>query len=155
MYGSVSSVGTRTVGTLAGAAHGAAASTAYSTTNPLGRQKSLCSTAGESPILSPPGAPAACGVLGRRAVAQGRGAVSVVVVVLEVADDHAGLEQSVSVVAVEALLPESVVLDFVMLKAVRAVERFRKQGKTVLLHCVEARSRTPTVAALYGVACSL
>ncbi|WP_260758297.1 hypothetical protein [Mycobacterium sp. SMC-8] len=32
----------------------------------------------------------------------------------------------------------------------RAVERFRAEGKTVLLHCVEAQSRTPSVAALYG-----
>jgi hypothetical protein len=35
--------------------------------------------------------------------------VSVVVVGLEVADDHAGLEQGVPVVAVEALLPQAVV----------------------------------------------
>ncbi|MGB7504945.1 MAG: ADP-ribosylglycohydrolase family protein [Mycobacterium sp.] len=41
-------------------------------------------------------------------------------------------------------------LDFVLLEAVRTVERFRRQGRTVLLHCVEAQSRTPTVAALYG-----
>lgn len=41
-------------------------------------------------------------------------------------------------------------LDFMMLEAVRAVERFRGEGKTVLLHCVEAHSRTPSVAALYG-----
>ncbi len=43
-------------------------------------------------------------VLGRRSVAQGRVAVSVVVLVLEVADDYSGLEQTVPVVAVEALL---------------------------------------------------
>ncbi|KRE25633.1 ribosylglycohydrolase [Mycobacterium sp. Soil538] len=41
-------------------------------------------------------------------------------------------------------------LDFVLLEAVRAVERLRQEGRTVLLHCVEALSRTPTVAALYG-----
>ena len=41
-------------------------------------------------------------------------------------------------------------LDFVLLEAVRAVERLRQDGRTVLLHCVEALSRTPTVAALYG-----
>ncbi|CAA0138249.1 ADP-ribosyl-[dinitrogen reductase] glycohydrolase [Mycolicibacterium vanbaalenii] len=40
--------------------------------------------------------------------------------------------------------------DFVLLEAVRTVERFRREGRTVLLHCVEAQSRTPTVAALYG-----
>jgi hypothetical protein len=36
----------------------------------------------------------------------------VVVLVFEVADDHAGLEQTVPVVAVEALLPETVVKRF-------------------------------------------
>ncbi|BBX18680.1 ribosylglycohydrolase [Mycolicibacterium duvalii] len=41
-------------------------------------------------------------------------------------------------------------LDFVLLEAVRAIEHFRQQDKTVLLHCVEAQSRTPAVAALYG-----
>lgn len=41
-------------------------------------------------------------------------------------------------------------LDFVLLEATRAVERLRQEGRTVLLHCVEALSRTPTVAALYG-----
>ncbi|MGV0838465.1 ADP-ribosylglycohydrolase family protein [Mycolicibacterium thermoresistibile] len=41
-------------------------------------------------------------------------------------------------------------LDFVLLEAVRAVERFRAEGKTVLVHCVEAHSRTPSIAALYG-----
>ncbi|MGO4192993.1 ADP-ribosylglycohydrolase family protein [Arthrobacter sp. YAF17] len=41
---------------------------------------------------------------------------------------------------------------FVLLDAAAAVERFRAEGKTVLLHCVRAESRTPTVAALYGAA---
>ena len=41
-------------------------------------------------------------------------------------------------------------LDFVLTDAVRAVERLRDEGRTVLLHCVGAYSRTPTVAALYG-----
>lgn len=41
-------------------------------------------------------------------------------------------------------------LEHVLVDAVRAVERLRAQGRTVLLHCVEAYSRTPTVAALYG-----
>lgn len=39
---------------------------------------------------------------------------------------------------------------FVLREAAAAVERFRSEGKTVLLHCVRAESRTPTVAALYG-----
>ncbi|MCG7598093.1 ADP-ribosylglycohydrolase family protein [Mycobacterium sp. PSTR-4-N] len=41
-------------------------------------------------------------------------------------------------------------LEFVLLEAVRAVERFRRDGRTVLVHCVEALSRTPSVGALYG-----
>jgi hypothetical protein len=39
---------------------------------------------------------------------------------------------------------------YVLREAAAAVERFREEGKTVLLHCVRAESRTPTVAALYG-----
>ena len=42
-------------------------------------------------------------------------------------------------------------LDFVLLQTVRAVERLRAQGRTVLVHCVGAYSRTPTMAALYGL----
>ena len=49
-------------------------------------------------------APARRSILGRRAVAQRLVAVSVVVRVLEVADDHAVVEQGVPVIAVEALL---------------------------------------------------
>jgi ADP-ribosylglycohydrolase/protein-tyrosine phosphatase len=41
-------------------------------------------------------------------------------------------------------------LDLVLTEAVRAVERLRAEGRTVLLHCVAAYSRTPTVGALYG-----
>ena len=40
--------------------------------------------------------------------------------------------------------------DFVLREAAAAVERYRAEDKTVLLHCVRAESRTPTVAALYG-----
>ncbi|MDT0195713.1 ADP-ribosylglycohydrolase family protein [Arthrobacter sp. AB6] len=39
---------------------------------------------------------------------------------------------------------------FVLGEAAAAVERYRAEGTTVLLHCVRAESRTPTVAALYG-----
>ncbi|KRE71690.1 ADP-ribosylglycohydrolase family protein [Arthrobacter sp. Soil762] len=39
---------------------------------------------------------------------------------------------------------------FVLRGAAAAVERYRSEGKSVLLHCVRAESRTPTVAALYG-----
>lgn len=39
---------------------------------------------------------------------------------------------------------------FTLQEAAAAVECYRAEGKTVLLHCVRAESRTPTVAALYG-----
>jgi protein-tyrosine phosphatase len=42
-------------------------------------------------------------------------------------------------------------LDYVLLEAVRAVERLRAQGRTVLVHCVGAYSRTPTMGTLYGL----
>jgi hypothetical protein len=42
-------------------------------------------------------------------------------------------------------------LDFVLDDTAGAVERLRNAGRTVLLHCVQAQSRTPTVAALYGM----
>ncbi|BBY44157.1 ADP-ribosylglycohydrolase family protein [Mycolicibacterium celeriflavum] len=41
-------------------------------------------------------------------------------------------------------------LDFMLLDTVRLVEKLRHEGRTVLVHCVGAYSRTPTVAALYG-----
>jgi ADP-ribosyl-[dinitrogen reductase] hydrolase len=40
-------------------------------------------------------------------------------------------------------------LGFVLLDTVRLVEQLRREGRTVLIHCVQAESRTPTVAALY------
>jgi predicted protein tyrosine phosphatase len=41
-------------------------------------------------------------------------------------------------------------LDFVLRQAVQVVADLRHEGRTVLLHCVQAQSRTPTVAALYS-----
>lgn len=41
-------------------------------------------------------------------------------------------------------------LDWVLTQAAATVAAMRQEGHTVLLHCVEARSRTPTVAALYA-----
>jgi ADP-ribosyl-[dinitrogen reductase] hydrolase len=41
-------------------------------------------------------------------------------------------------------------LDFVLLDTVRLIEQLRHEGRTVLVHCVAAYSRTPTVGALYG-----
>jgi protein-tyrosine phosphatase len=37
-----------------------------------------------------------------------------------------------------------------LVDAAAAVRELRAEGKTVLLHCVHAHSRTPTVAAIYG-----
>lgn len=42
-------------------------------------------------------------------------------------------------------------LAFVLDDAANAVAAMRAEGRTVLLHCVQAHSRTPTVAALYGM----
>jgi len=41
-------------------------------------------------------------------------------------------------------------LDYVLEDTVRTIEDLRAQGRTVLVHCAEAYSRTPTVGALYG-----
>ena len=41
-------------------------------------------------------------------------------------------------------------LDFVLHDTARAVAALRAEGRTVLVHCVQAHSRTPAVAALYS-----
>ncbi len=41
-------------------------------------------------------------------------------------------------------------LEFVLHDTVRTIADLRAEGRTVLLHCVVGKSRTPTVAALYG-----
>ncbi len=41
-------------------------------------------------------------------------------------------------------------LDFVLDEAARTVQALRRQGEVVVLHCVAAQSRTPTVAARYS-----
>ena len=44
-------------------------------------------------------------------------------------------------------------LDFVLLDTVRAIRQLRdedREDRTVVVHCVQAASRTPTIAALYG-----
>ncbi|HEX8508237.1 MAG TPA: ADP-ribosylglycohydrolase family protein [Propionibacteriaceae bacterium] len=41
-------------------------------------------------------------------------------------------------------------LDYVLNEAANMVAELRAEGKTVLLHCVQAHSRTPAVAALYA-----
>ncbi len=46
---------------------------------------------------------------------------------------------------------ENANLGFVLNDTVDVIERMRAEGHTVLLHCVQAQSRTPAVAALYGM----
>jgi ADP-ribosyl-[dinitrogen reductase] hydrolase len=41
-------------------------------------------------------------------------------------------------------------LDFVLADTADAIATLRAEGKTVLVHCVQAISRTPTVGALYA-----
>ena len=41
-------------------------------------------------------------------------------------------------------------LDYLLEQAADAIAVLRSEGFTVLLHCVQAQSRTPAVAALYG-----
>jgi ADP-ribosylglycohydrolase/protein-tyrosine phosphatase len=47
-------------------------------------------------------------------------------------------------------LGENPHLDFVLLDTVRLIEQLRREGRTVLVHCVGAYSRTPAIGALYG-----
>ena len=42
-------------------------------------------------------------------------------------------------------------LDHVLVDTADVIAELRAEGKTVLLHCVQAQSRTPSVAALYAV----
>ena len=42
-------------------------------------------------------------------------------------------------------------LDFALLDAAQTVAALRDEGRTVLLHCVAAHSRTPTVAIAYAM----
>lgn len=48
----------------------------------------------------------------------------------------------------EALNPN---LDHVLADTADVIAALRAEGKTVLVHCVQAQSRTPSVAALYAV----
>ena len=42
-------------------------------------------------------------------------------------------------------------LDFVLADTIDVIAELRSEGKTVLVHCVQAQSRTPSIAALYAV----
>lgn len=76
--------------------------------------------------------------------------IDAVVSLCRVADEHlpAGVQQ-LDVRLIDAA-GENANLDFVLLDTVRAIEQLRAEGRSVFLHCVQAHSRTPTIAALYG-----
>ncbi len=67
--------------------------------------------------------------------------------------DHFGLppEDRIEVRLIDEGGPANPHLRLVMEEAADAVAAYRAQGKRVLLHCVAAQSRTPSVAALYSV----
>jgi ADP-ribosylglycohydrolase/protein-tyrosine phosphatase len=78
--------------------------------------------------------------------------VDAVVSLCRVNDDDlpVGIQQ-IDVRLIDRVEPdENPNLDFVLTDTVRLIEQLRGEGRTVLLHCVAAQSRTPTVAALYG-----
>jgi len=52
---------------------------------------------------------------------------------------------------IDAGARENANLEFVIDDAARTVQTLRAEGKTVLLHCVEGRSRTPSVAGRYSL----
>jgi protein-tyrosine phosphatase len=76
--------------------------------------------------------------------------VDAIVSLCRVADEH--LPASVQQLDVRLIDREADNdhLDFVLLDTVRAIEQLRAEGRTVFIHCVQAYSRTPTIAALYG-----
>lgn len=82
------------------------------------------------------------------------GEVSAVVSLCRVGTDearHIDSENHVTFWLIDNADPaENAHLEFVLRDAARAVHQFRQEGRTVYLHCVQAESRTPTVAALYG-----
>jgi len=61
-----------------------------------------------------------------------------------------GIEQAEIRLIDKAGEQENPNLSFVLHDTVALLEHLRQQGRTVLLHCVQAQSRTPTLAALYG-----
>jgi hypothetical protein len=83
------------------------------------------------------GVPACRSVLGRGPVAQRGVAVSVVVFVEGFADDQAGLEQGVPVVAVEALLPESIIERFDVAVVPRTARRDVDHAGLVLAEALQ------------------
>lgn len=76
--------------------------------------------------------------------------IDAVVSLCRVADEHlpAGIEHlDVRLIDADG---QNANLDFVLADTVRTIEQLRQEGRTVFVHCVQAHSRTPTIAALYG-----
>jgi ADP-ribosyl-[dinitrogen reductase] hydrolase len=77
--------------------------------------------------------------------------VESVVSLCRVSDVPDGVEQ-VEVRLIDRDAPEeNPNLGAVLLDTVDLIEGLRAEGRTVLVHCVQGQSRTPTVAALYGM----
>lgn len=76
--------------------------------------------------------------------------VDAVISLCRVADDY--LPAGVTHLDVRLIdqVGENPNLDFVLLDTVRAIEQLRDEGRGVFVHCVQAHSRTPAVAALYA-----
>lgn len=81
--------------------------------------------------------------------------VDAIVSMCRVHDDDlpAGVEQ-IDVRLVDRTAPEeNANLDFVLADTVKLIEQLRTEGRSVLVHCHGAYSRTPTIGALYGSRC--
>jgi protein-tyrosine phosphatase len=77
--------------------------------------------------------------------------VDAVVSLCRVGDVPVGVEQ-IDVRLIDRVLPEdNLNLGAVLHDTVVLIEKLRGEGRTVLVHCVQAQSRTPTIAALYGM----
>jgi hypothetical protein len=76
--------------------------------------------------------------------------VDVVVSLCRVGDQDLPADAELVEVRLIDQVGENANLDFVLLDTVRTVEQSRRDDKIVLIHCVQAVSRTPTIGALYG-----
>ena len=88
----------------------------------------------------------------RQAHARTRSCLAAVVSLCRVHDDDVsvGVEQ-IDVRLIDDVGPAANPnLDFVLVDTVRLIERLRDEGRTVLVHCVAAQSRTPILGALLG-----
>lgn len=78
------------------------------------------------------------------------GGYDAVVSLCRMGSENLGVEH-VEFWLIDAGKQENANLEFVIDDAARTVQALRAEGKTVLLHCVEGKSRTPSVAARYSL----